>query len=179
MVQNINNPHPAPGCNRCPPTMYFQKMQFLGVFRPFLQRSLGRVSLDYSQKHVLVPKLCRILFEGASLHLIFMHSCFHEICSDKTLIPWSCENWNNTDLKRAWPQLGRLKSELSTYLLECPRLWRITKHSLQNALKSSILMAVWHFFSAAPTAQNSPRLKIHIGNVSQDTTVCWSVIPTQ
>ena len=78
MVQKIN-PHPAPGCNRSPPppTMYFQKMQFLGVFRPFLQRSLGRISLDYSQKHVLVPKLCRILFEGASSHLIFMHSCFH------------------------------------------------------------------------------------------------------
>ena len=34
------NPHPAPGCNRSPPTMYFQKMQFLGVFRPFFQRSL-------------------------------------------------------------------------------------------------------------------------------------------
>ena len=39
MVQKINH-HPAPGCNRSPPTMYFQKMQFLGVFRPFLQRSL-------------------------------------------------------------------------------------------------------------------------------------------
>ena len=25
-----------------PPTMYFQKMQFLGVFRPFLQRSLPK-----------------------------------------------------------------------------------------------------------------------------------------
>ena len=25
-----------------PPTMYFQKMQFLGVFRPFLQRSLNK-----------------------------------------------------------------------------------------------------------------------------------------
>ena len=25
-----------------PPTMYFQKMQFLGVFCPFLQRSLGK-----------------------------------------------------------------------------------------------------------------------------------------
>ena len=39
MVQKTN-PHPALGCNRSPPTMYFQKMQFLGVFRPFLQRSL-------------------------------------------------------------------------------------------------------------------------------------------
>ena len=39
MVQKIN-PHPAPGCNRSPPTMYFQMMQFLGVFRPFLQRFL-------------------------------------------------------------------------------------------------------------------------------------------
>ena len=28
--------------NRSPPTMYFQKMSFLGVFRPFLQRSLLR-----------------------------------------------------------------------------------------------------------------------------------------
>ena len=31
------NPHPAPGCNRSPPIMYFQKMQFLGVFRLFHQ----------------------------------------------------------------------------------------------------------------------------------------------
>ena len=35
------NPHPAHGCNRSPPTMYFQKIQVLGVFRPFLQRSLA------------------------------------------------------------------------------------------------------------------------------------------
>ena len=39
MVQKIN-PHPATGCNRSPPYYVFQKMQFLGVFRPFLQRSL-------------------------------------------------------------------------------------------------------------------------------------------
>ena len=42
MVQKIN-PHPAPGCNRSPPTMYFQKIQLLGVFRPFLQLSLSKV----------------------------------------------------------------------------------------------------------------------------------------
>ena len=42
MVQNIN-PHPAPDFNRSPSTMYFQKMQFLGVFRPFLQWSLSKV----------------------------------------------------------------------------------------------------------------------------------------
>ena len=41
MVQKIN-PHPAPGCNRSPPTMYFQKVQFVGVFHPFLQRSLDQ-----------------------------------------------------------------------------------------------------------------------------------------
>ena len=40
MVQKIN-PHPALGRIRSPPTMYFQKMQFLGVFRPFLQRSFS------------------------------------------------------------------------------------------------------------------------------------------
>ena len=35
MVQKIN-PHPAPGCNRSlPPTMFFQKIQFLGVFHFF------------------------------------------------------------------------------------------------------------------------------------------------
>ena len=43
MVQKIN-PHPATGCNRSPPTMYFQKIQFLGVFRPFLQRSLPYIT---------------------------------------------------------------------------------------------------------------------------------------
>ena len=47
MIQKIN-PHPAPGCNRSPPpTMYFQKMQFLGVFRPFLKRSLSK-TLKYA-----------------------------------------------------------------------------------------------------------------------------------
>ena len=46
MVQKIN-PHPAPGCNRTPPTMYFQKMQFLGVFRPISSEVLD---------------LCRVLF---------------------------------------------------------------------------------------------------------------------
>ena len=34
------NQPPSSRCNRSPPTMYFQKMQLLGVFRPFLQRSL-------------------------------------------------------------------------------------------------------------------------------------------
>ena len=46
MVQKIN-PNLAPGCNRSPPTMYFQKMQFLGVFRPFLQRSLPDPTTNY------------------------------------------------------------------------------------------------------------------------------------
>ena len=32
------------------------------------------------------------------------------------------------------------------------------------------------FFSAAPTAQNSPELKIHIRNVAQDTSVYYSVV---
>ena len=36
-------------------------------------------------------------------------------------------------------------------------------------------MEVWTFFSAAPTAQNSPELKIHIRNVAQDTSVYYSV----
>ena len=36
-------------------------------------------------------------------------------------------------------------------------------------------MAVWIFFSAAPTAQNSPELKMHIRNVAQDTSVYYSV----
>ena len=46
MVQKIN-PHSALGCNRSPPpTMYFQKMQFLGVFRPFFQRSMLWVPND-------------------------------------------------------------------------------------------------------------------------------------
>ena len=32
----------------------------------------------------------------------------------------------------------------------------------KNSLKNSLLMAVWIFFSVAPTAQNGPRMKIHI-----------------
>ena len=32
------------------------------------------------------------------------------------------------------------------------------------------------FFSAAPTAQNSPELKIHIRNVAQDTSAYYSVV---
>ena len=48
MIQTIN-PHPAPGCNRSPPYyMHFQKTQFLGVFRPFLQRSLPKLTEELS-----------------------------------------------------------------------------------------------------------------------------------
>ena len=42
------------------------------------------------------------------------------------------------------------------------------KHK-KTGLKRNILMAVWIFFSVNPTAQNGPRMKIHIGNVFQDT----------
>ena len=35
----------------------------------------------------------------------------------------------------------------------------------------SLLMAVWIFFSAASISQNGPRMKIHIRNASQDTSV--------
>ena len=61
MVQKIN-PHPAPGCNSSPPTMYFQKMQFLGVFRPFLQRSLAKSTVASN-----CQQLCK------SPHTIFFH----------------------------------------------------------------------------------------------------------
>ena len=47
-----------------------------------------------------------------------------------------------------------------------------------TALKISILMAVWIFFSATSTAQNSPELKIHISNVAQNTSVYYSVMLT-
>ena len=50
MVQKIN-PHPAPGCIRSPPTMYFQRMQFLGVFCPLLQRSLHNKYKQTPKKH--------------------------------------------------------------------------------------------------------------------------------
>ena len=36
-------------------------------------------------------------------------------------------------------------------------------------------MEVWIFFYAAPTAQNSPELKVHNRNVAQDTSVYYSV----
>jgi hypothetical protein len=39
------------------------------------------------------------------------------------------------------------------------------------ALKVAYLWQFGFFFSAAPTAQNDLRLEIHIGNVSQDTSV--------
>jgi hypothetical protein len=42
---------------------------------------------------------------------------------------------------------------------------------IKSCPKSSLLMAVWIFFSAALTAQNSPELKIHIINVAQDTSL--------
>ena len=45
------------------------------------------------------------------------------------------------------------------------------KHE-KTALKSSVLMAVWVFLSLLPTtSQNSPELKIHIMNMSQDSSV--------
>ena len=50
--------------------------------------------------------------------------------------------------------------------------------NIKNALKSSIVMAVWIFFSAAQTAQNSPELKVNIRNVAQDTSVYYSVVWT-
>ena len=44
-------------------------------------------------------------------------------------------------------------------------------HENIKKLSSKVHMAVWIFFSAAPTAQNRSRLVIHIGKVSQDTSV--------
>ena len=41
MAQKIYPIQPQ-GVIGAPPTMYFQKIQFLGVFRPFLQRSLPK-----------------------------------------------------------------------------------------------------------------------------------------
>ena len=38
----------------------------------------------------------------------------------------------------------------------------------KTALKSSILIAVWIIFSAAPTAQNGPELQIHFENLAVD-----------
>ena len=53
------------------------------------------------------------------------------------------------------------------------------KHK-KTALKSSSLD---FFFSASPSAQNSPDLKIHIRNVAQDTSVyyfvdSWAILST-
>ena len=47
MVQKTTPIQPR-GVIGAPPTMYSQKMQFLGVFRPFLQRSLDK---SFSTKH--------------------------------------------------------------------------------------------------------------------------------
>ena len=47
-------------------------------------------------------------------------------------------------------------------------------HENMKKLPSKV---VWIFFlSAAPTAQKSPELKIHIMNVAQDTSVYYSVV---
>ena len=41
-----------------PPTMYFQKMQFLGVFRPFLQRSLNKpMKLNSAKYKMRAPRI--------------------------------------------------------------------------------------------------------------------------
>ena len=45
MVQK-STPIQPQGVIGAPPTMYFQKMQFLGVFRPFLQRSLPNMAFE-------------------------------------------------------------------------------------------------------------------------------------
>ena len=45
--------------------------------------------------------------------------------------------------------------------------------TLKKDLKSSILLTVWIFFSAAPTAQNSPELIIRF----IDSCITWSVVP--
>ena len=42
--------------------------------------------------------------------------------------------------------------------------------------KSNILMAVWIFFFAVPTAQNSQKLKNYIRNMAQDTSDYYSVV---
>ena len=52
MVQK-NHLHPAPGWNWSPPTMYFQKMQFLGVFRLFLHRSLDYIVAEEAKSKTL------------------------------------------------------------------------------------------------------------------------------
>ena len=85
MVQKIN-PHTAPGCNRSPPTVYFQKMQLLGVFRPFLQRSLARamynkvfISLDGVNK-TLVPHL------NSRPKLCILYQCRKGLCGFKIII---------------------------------------------------------------------------------------------
>ena len=73
MVQKTN-PHPAPGCDRSPPpTMYFQKMQFFGVFRPFLQRSLARDNSSPLQSCTRTSSPCSI-----SIFIWLRLRCFHE-----------------------------------------------------------------------------------------------------
>ena len=42
----------------------------------------------------------------------------------------------------------------------------------------NIKKAVWIFFSAFPTDQKSPELKIHIRNVAQDNSIYYSLIKT-
>ena len=81
MVQNIN-PHPAPGRNRSPPppTMYFRKMQFLGMLRPFIQRSLHRHWLISNCAHFI----CQRLYNSFLIYWSkYIHKCF--TCVTKTI----------------------------------------------------------------------------------------------
>ena len=66
-------------------------------------------------------------------------------------------------------QLFRVKKSFKIFF--CPR-----KHK-KMPLKVAYLWKFGLFFSAAPTAQNSPELKIHIRNVAQDTSLYYSVRP--
>ena len=78
MVQKIN-PHPALGCNRSPPIMYFQKMQFLGVFRPFLQRSLNKYTLSAKDFYMSYSPHAFTKNEFRSLTNLYLQTdCFDE-----------------------------------------------------------------------------------------------------
>ena len=89
-----------------------------------------------------------------------------------------------------WPLVLTLKFEILQVEILCnfveltlPTIFKKEKKNFahENIKKLPSKVAyLWQFgffFSASPTAQNSPELKIHIRNVAQDTSLYYSVRP--
>ena len=80
-IINAHGPKNQPPSS--PPTLYFKKMQFLGVFRPFLQRSLpnstgaGKSSPNVERPSPICPiPLAKVLATGNKRSVTFLPKIF-------------------------------------------------------------------------------------------------------